>query len=326
MGGKDQCMDDKCQSPFLGKYKYGTDSMGGGYPQWGNRFTMYTPYVTRKIQLNLESKAVWDPTSSTGFRKYDPSTKQMKEFTNAANGGKVPRLYRVPVTTIVGYYDPNQGRSLQSYVFPALHGAYGFVYPDDGGSGDGSTYGCELVVKTSNAGSLVYKLMNSIDSKGMNKFHVNVATEDQPYEALVYCLNKLLANRSLDGPKGDLKYTVNGIPFEEEKNPPTVNPTSSPTVSPISSPTVSPISSPTVSPISSPTASPTPSQTEAPVDCEDNKDFRYKNHKKKDCDWVGKGQYIKRIKRKCKRKHDEIRVYDWCPTTCGKVGLGDCKV
>merc|ERR1711862_245195 len=24
--GKDQCMDDKCQSPFLGKYKYGTDS------------------------------------------------------------------------------------------------------------------------------------------------------------------------------------------------------------------------------------------------------------------------------------------------------------
>jgi len=315
--GKDQCLDDKCQSPFLGKYKYGTDSMGGGYPQWGNRFTMYTPYVTRKIQLNLESKAVWDSTSSTGFRKYDPSTKQMKEFTNTANGGKVPRLYRVPVTTIVGYYDPNPGRSLQSYVFPALHGAYGFVYPDDGGSGDGSTYDCELVVKTNKAGSLVFELMTAIDSKGMNKFHVNVATEDQPYEALVYCQSALRANRDLDGPKGDLTHTINGIPFEDD-NSPTVNPTPYPT-------TANPTSSPTTAnPTSSPTAAVTAAPSMAPADCEDDKDFKYKNKKNKNCNWVGKG-VEKKVKRKCKKKHDEIPVYEWCPTTCGKVGLGECK-
>ena len=48
----------------------------------------------------------------------------MDEFTNNANGNKVPILYRVPVTTIVGYYEPDSSRSLQSYVYPALHGAY----------------------------------------------------------------------------------------------------------------------------------------------------------------------------------------------------------
>jgi len=266
----------------------------------------------------------------------------MEEFTNNANGKKVPRLYRVPVTTIVGYYDPNPSRSLQSYIFPAMHGAYGFVYPDDGGAGDGSTYDCELVVKTNNSGSLVFKLMTSIDSKGMNKFHVNVATEEQPYEALIYCQNKLRASRALDGPKGPLTYTLTGVPFEDDDSP-TANPTSSPMSNPTSSPIANPTSSPTSSPIANPTSSPTPlptanlssSPTESPSiaskDCEDDEGFRYKNKKKRNCDWVGKGfgkseMHNKKIKKKCKRKHNNIPVFDWCPATCGKVGQGDCKV
>ena len=216
--GKETCMDNRCESPFLGKYQFGTDAMAGGEPLWGsNRFTLYTPYVTTKIQQFLESKAVWDPTSSTGFRKYNPSSNKMEEFTNNANGNKVPRLYRVPVTTIVGYYDPDSSRSLQSYVYPAMHGAYGFVYNDDGGAGDGSTYECELVIETTNSGTLVYELSTSIDSKGMNKFHVNVATEDAAIHASIYCQNQLLASRTLDGPKSDsLIYNVNGFPFDDD--------------------------------------------------------------------------------------------------------------
>ena len=68
--GEDQCLENECQAPFLEKYKYGTDSMSGGSPQWGaNRFTFYTPYVHAIIQDFLESRAIWDPTSSTGFFK-----------------------------------------------------------------------------------------------------------------------------------------------------------------------------------------------------------------------------------------------------------------
>ena len=37
--GNDRCQDGQCQTPFLGKYQYGTDSMAGGSPQYSNRYT-----------------------------------------------------------------------------------------------------------------------------------------------------------------------------------------------------------------------------------------------------------------------------------------------
>merc|ERR1712072_1569683 len=171
--GNDQCLEGQCQGPYLGKYQYGADSMAGGSPQYGiNRYTLYTPNTSRKIQKFLENKAVWDPSSSTGFRKYNPVSKQMEEFENPDNGGKVPIKYRVPVTTIVGYYDPDTDRNLQSYIYPAMHGAYGFVYDDDGGSVTAAG-GCKLVVETNDSSALIYGLSKSVDSSGMNKFHVN---------------------------------------------------------------------------------------------------------------------------------------------------------
>merc|ERR1712223_936118 len=93
--------------------------MAGGGPQYSNRFTFYTPNTSRKIQSFLESKAIWDPSSSTGFRKFNPSTKKMEEFVNP-NVNKVPIKFYVPV---------NSG--LPSYIYPALHGALGFVYDGD---------------------------------------------------------------------------------------------------------------------------------------------------------------------------------------------------
>merc|ERR1719367_645465 len=62
--GKDKCLEEvdpeECQSPFRGKFQYGTDSMAGGYPRWGtNRFSFYTPYSAKHIQDFLESRAIW---------------------------------------------------------------------------------------------------------------------------------------------------------------------------------------------------------------------------------------------------------------------------
>jgi len=261
--GEDQCLDDQCQSPFMGKYQFGKDSMAGGSPLWGsNRFTMYTPNSSKIIQAFLEKKAIWDPTSSTGFRKYDAASREMKEFVNPNTDNDV-RLFRVPVTTIVGYYDPDPDRSLESYVYPAMHGAYGFVYNDDGGSTTGTPDGCELVVKT-NKITVVYNLGTSIDSKGMNKFHVNVATEDEPYEALIYCQNELRANRALDGPKDDeppLRYTLNGLSFDgnnddDEDDSPSGSPSDVPSSSPSSDPSSEPSASPSDSPSETPSESP----------------------------------------------------------------------
>jgi len=229
--GEQQCLEndegeEECQLPFMEKYKYGKDSMAGGSPMWGsNRFTLYTPHVAKKIQNFLENKAVWDPTSSTGFRKFDQSLKEMKEFVNNDNGEKVPRMYRIPVTTIVGYYDPSPDRGYEDYVYPAMHGAYGFVYDDDGGPNKGTTSGCELVVETLEK-TLVYTLTTQVyNPTSMNKFHVNVATEDKPNKVSIYCFDELRTSRSLDGPNQDeppLTYSVNGIPFSSPSSPPTV--------------------------------------------------------------------------------------------------------
>lgn len=273
--GGDQCLDEECQSAFLGKYRFGTDAMAGGEPMWGsNRFTMYTPNSAQLIQEFLEGKAIWAETSSTGFLKYDSVSGEMIEFLNTANGQKAPRLHKVPVTTILGYYETDANRGLQSYIYPAMHGALGYVYDDDGPSGSN---GCKLVVETKGAGTLVYTLATSVDPKGMNKFHINVATAEEPLEARIVCQETLLAQRALEGPKETLAYTVNGIPFESD------------------------------------TSSPTPSPTNNT--CVDRDDLKL-GKKKRDCAWIAK-QRLKKRKKFCRKKKKKKKVKDyWCPATC----------
>ncbi|MFM8891667.1 MAG: M66 family metalloprotease, partial [Planctomycetia bacterium] len=220
--GKDTCLENRCQGPFHER-SFGLDAMAGGAPLSGfNRFTLYTPYSAAIIQKFFESKAVFDETSPTGFRKWNASTLEMEPYTHRietaariaapvsdvgeekmakllgeydvvcvamqdgnwmkdvvlpaaspANSGrcvtidqaatydsflsldgrriKMPRGFKasyvsdgntwreapaagqaserkplafgVPVTTLVGYYDPRG--ELNSYIYPALHGAYG---------------------------------------------------------------------------------------------------------------------------------------------------------------------------------------------------------
>merc|ERR1712003_3452 len=203
----------QCESPFLGKYQYGKDAMaGGGGGKWGvNRYTLYTPYSMSKIQNFFEGKAIWDPTSWSGFRKYNPSSREMEEFVNP-NKGKVPRLFRVPVTTIVGYYDPELKMDNKDYIFPALHGAFGFVYNDD--VAKSSTNGCELRVQTNNAGTRVFKLLTKREtSDTMNKFHVNIAAEEMASAAEVYCYGQQLVSKQLEGPKEDLNSLYMEFPL-----------------------------------------------------------------------------------------------------------------
>jgi len=107
-----------------------------------------------------------------------------------------------------------------------------------------------------------------------------------------------------------------------------------PTDSHIEFPTETPTESPTAFPTYFPTYFPTGFQTFDPTDfptesCVDDADFKYKNRKKKNCRWVGRGKN-KKVKNKCKRTwgvgSDNKSLYDWCPETCGKkAGLGRCS-
>ncbi len=263
--GKDACVENRCQKPFDGR-TFGLDAMAGGAPFSSFvRFTLYTPHTATIIQRFLESKAVFDSQSPTGFRKWNESTGTMEPYRHTvdlseqitapvkdlgetalasllaeydlvtvamqdgnwtkeihvpaaspANRGRVvlvdhaaaynselflngqkvtvsrgfkksytsdgtawkegpatsrtierkPEAFGIPVTTLVGYYDPRG--ELTSYIYPALHGAYGFTYGDDRGrvqEGD-----CQLQVET-RKGVLRFRLANHrLSANVMNKF------------------------------------------------------------------------------------------------------------------------------------------------------------
>ncbi|HND53909.1 MAG TPA: M66 family metalloprotease, partial [Pirellulaceae bacterium] len=302
--GKDACLDGQCQSPFDGR-EFGMDAMAGGAPLSSfNRFTLYTPNTAAIIQQFLESKAVFDAGSPTGFRKWNAESGAMEPYVHrlpaeqitapvsdlseakiaslladydvvkvamqdgdwtkninvpaasganrgrsvsidhqatydsvlAINGGQVkvsrgfkksytsdgkkwneglaggqtnerkPREFGVPVTTLVGYYDPKG--ELNGYIYPALHGAYGFTYADDGKSAtDGE---CQLVVETK-SGELRFRLANRrLSAKVMNKFHVNVPESSEPKSVSLVCGGKVVDKRSIVPPSEKLTYTVHG--------------------------------------------------------------------------------------------------------------------
>ncbi|MGY6038283.1 M66 family metalloprotease [Aeromonas sp. AE23HZ002T15] len=307
--GQSSCLDGQCQAPFDGR-PFGFDAMAGGAPLSGfNRFTLYTPNSAAIIQRFLESKAVFDADSVTGFSKWNATTATMEPYehkvdaleqvnapvaslgeaaltallaeydlvrvamwdgnwtrniqppaASAANAGRIlnivhdagynstlfingqqitvsrgfkksytsdgsrwqegalvdaraprkPQDFGVPVTTLVGYYDP-QGQ-LPSYIYPALHGAYGFSYGDDAarlGTGD-----CQLQVETRD-GTLHFRLANHrLSANLMNKFHVNVPEASEPRSAAVVCGGRTLDEGALQGAGGALTFTVNGRPLQ----------------------------------------------------------------------------------------------------------------
>ncbi|MBV7299043.1 M66 family metalloprotease [Enterovibrio paralichthyis] len=117
----------------------------------------------------------------------------------------VPRIATkqgIAVTTLVGYYDPTN--SLPSYIYPALHGAYGAVYADNF-----TTSSCQLNVLTQQGGTQTFNLHNRRFKEGlMNRFHVNVETALIPYRAELFCDNQLLASTAITAPTVELKAGV----------------------------------------------------------------------------------------------------------------------
>lgn len=115
-----------------------------------------------------------------------------------------PQSFGVPVTTLVGYYDP-QG-SLNSYIYPTLHGAYGFTYHDD--RDRVSEQDCQLVVET-RAGTLRYRLANHrFKANVMNKFHVNIPKSAGPQSVSIVCRGKVVDKRPIPAAPTELKFTI----------------------------------------------------------------------------------------------------------------------
>ena len=182
---------------FLGKYAYGWDAMSGGATASSiSRYTHYTGYSTQqKIQPAFD-RDIWAEDSATGYKKWNPTTRMMEVsqpkvptksnnvWYNSANGNYLkPRLFSVPVYTIVGGYDPVNQSGL---IYPAARGNWGNVFDLPQANTSGTAAGCWLKVQSANGVQNIALAPQRMNGNA-NKFHINLAQTEQPQAVDLYC-------------------------------------------------------------------------------------------------------------------------------------------
>jgi hypothetical protein len=145
---------------------------------------------------------------SRGFKK--SYTSDGKNWTEGAVESQTierkPQAFGVPVTTLIGYYDPSG--ELTSYIYPPLHGAYGFTYSDD--RSRTSETDCHLLVETRD-GPLRFRLANHrLSAKVMNRFHVNIPESAQPKSVAIVRRGEIVEQHPIAAAAEKLVFTVNG--------------------------------------------------------------------------------------------------------------------
>ena len=167
--------------PFAGIYRFNNDAMGGGVASSPySAYTLYTGYSQKRIQAGMEKTGVISETSSSGYLIWDEGKKAMVERNDPTR--TKPVKFGVPVTTLVGFYDP--AKEVKGYIYPPMSGSYGYVYqPKEVKGGQ-----CWAEVTFADRHKQRYPLANSRHNTArMNKFHFNVETASNPESVSVNC-------------------------------------------------------------------------------------------------------------------------------------------
>ncbi|PXW51497.1 StcE-like peptidase [Grimontella sp. AG753] len=187
--------------------------------QWAREIRMPVPGRDNKgHSVTIDQNASWNCTlyinddailMAKGFKKSFTSNGSLWEEEPTIISTQalfVPEKFGVPVTTLIGYYDPN--KLLQSYIYPPLFGSYGFCYAGDQSESD--AFGCKLLVETENGLKRFALRASRVDSSTMNKFHINIPTDYKPIRATILCKGEVMAERSFEAAPSVLNYTVHG--------------------------------------------------------------------------------------------------------------------
>ncbi len=183
---------------FLNKYAYGWDAMSGGATTSSiSKYTHYTGYSTySKIQPALD-RYVWDVNSPTGYKKWNSATRIMEVIQpktprssnvwyNRADGNYLkPRLFGVPVYTILGGYDPDNQIGL---IYPAAKGNWGNVFDLPQVDPSNVTANCWLNIQFAKGSQNIALAPQRVNANShANKFHINLAQSDAPQKVNLYC-------------------------------------------------------------------------------------------------------------------------------------------
>ncbi len=181
---------------FLNKYAYGWDAMSGGATASSiSKYTHYTGYSTSlKIQPAFD-RYVWDADSPTGYKKWNATTRMMEVaqpktpnssnvWYNRADGNYLkPKMFGVPVYTILGGYDPVAQVGL---IYPAAKGNWGNVFDLPQVNPNATTANCWLNVRFASASQNIALAPQRMNGNA-NKFHINLAQSEAPQQVNLYC-------------------------------------------------------------------------------------------------------------------------------------------
>ena len=170
---------------------------GGSTASSISKYTHYTGYSTYlKIQPAFD-RYVWDKNSPTGYKKWNATTRAMEVaqpkvpnsgnvWYNTADGNYLkPRLFGVPVYTILGGYDPVNQMGL---IYPAARGNWGNVFNLPQINPNDSTASCWLNIRfASNEQNIALAPQRMNTNSNANKFHINVAQSESPQQVNLYC-------------------------------------------------------------------------------------------------------------------------------------------
>lgn len=181
---------------FLDLYSYAPDAMAGGsFASKLSRYTHYTGFSTKTgIQPRLD-RAIPSSTSSTGYLKWNASTRQMDElappvqnnsnlFYNGAKTFAKPQRLGVPVFTILGGYVPETGSAV---LYPALRSNWGNVFNLPAPVANATTRQCWLSVDYANGSNQRIAVAGQRLGSVANKLHIQLAEDQQPTFAKLFC-------------------------------------------------------------------------------------------------------------------------------------------
>lgn len=124
------------------------------------------------------------------------------------NAVRTPKEQGVPVTTILGYYDPEN--ILPSYVYSSLHGAYGNTFNSDRDI-EINNARCYAEVINDKGQALKFVLRSKRAEAGsMNRLHINVASSFSPTVINVYREGSVIVTKPIQPPTTDLHFTIHG--------------------------------------------------------------------------------------------------------------------
>ncbi|MEF3404587.1 M66 family metalloprotease [Agromyces sp. CCNWLW203] len=174
------------QQNFAGQYNYQRDAMSGGSPTSDlSQYTHHTGYSAQRIQTSLRT-VVPDAAYPSGYRDWDPVTGEWidAKVRNAAFSATAPAAVGVPVTTLLGGYNP--AAPAQTLLYPGFRSNYGNVFDHPAVTTDGTNTTRVCWAEITYLGGSVQTIgINASD--GVKQVNINLATSADPRQARLLC-------------------------------------------------------------------------------------------------------------------------------------------